>query len=307
MEEKLSFAVAQLSWAPGMLLQEPRGHRDLYGAILTEACLPVADFGIVFMSNSGFEPMCGHGLIGAVTSMIETGLLAAREPFTCLLADTALGPIKIEATVESGRVTRVAFDNAPSFALQLDAAICLDDGTNLIVDVAFGGNFFVILQSSQIGLELSLENTADLSQLGMRILRAANEQISVTHPLIPLLDKITDLRFLSGPPGSCTESRNLVILGDHMIDRSPCGTGTCAELAVQYARGRIQVGEIFCSEGLLGGRFRATVVREAGWPAGMTPYPAIVPRLEGRAFLTGVHHLIYPEDDLYRDGFLLPP
>jgi len=305
MAEKMADAQNRIAWAPGSLLQEPRGHKDLYGAILTEPGHPQADFGVIFMSNHSYEPMCGHGLIGVVTSLLETGMIPANEPETELIADTPAGLIAIHAQVRAGRVTGVAFDNVPSFALALDLPIRLENGLRLLVDVAYGGNFFLLVHSSQIQLELTVKNVRQLAELGMKALQAANEQIPVAHPQLAFLDSITDLRFYGDPLTPGADSRNVVILGDHMVDRSPCGTGTCAELASRYARHLIQVGDSLITESVLGTQFKGTVLSEVGHELTGFPYPAIIPRLEGRAYLTGVHQFILQEDDPFKNGFLI--
>ena len=301
--EKLVEARQRLAWAPGLLLREPRGHKDLYGALLTQAGDPRASLGLLFMNNSGFEPMCGHGLIGAVTSLLETGLQAAPDAQSCLVVDTAAGLVSAWVEFQGGRVHSVEFENVPSFATHLDAGLRLADGMQLVVDIAFGGNYFVLVQASQIGIELLPANTHRLAELGMRILAAANQQFEVRHPLHPQIDRITDVRFISPLDGE--SNRSVVVLGDRMVDRSPCGTGTCAELAVRYARGELDAGERFTSQGILGAQFKARVAAEAGPAFAGLPYPAIIPRLQGRAFVTGFHQFILHEDDPYPEGFLL--
>jgi proline racemase len=305
MAEKMADAQSRLPWVPGAVLLEPRGHKDLYGAILTQPCNPKADFGVVFMNNRGYEPMCGHGLIGVVTSLVETGLAPASEPETSLIADTPAGLIRVRANVQLGHVRQVAFENVASFALALDVELEMDEGDSLIVDVAFGGNFFVLIHSRQIGLDLVIENGPRLTELGMRILAAANDQFPVCHPQMPYLDRITDLRFYHELGDHIHGSRSVVVLGDHMLDRSPCGTGTCAELATHYARGSVGLGEPFVAEGILGTRFLGRVLREFEISPGPFPYPVIVPYLEGQAFLTGYHQFVFYEDDPFKDGFLL--
>jgi len=305
MAEKMADAQTRLAWAPGALLQEPRGHKDLYGAILTAPCHSQADFGVIFMSNHSYEPMCGHGLIGVVTSLLETGFLPAQEPETELTADTPAGLIAVHCQVSNGRVIGVAFDNVPSFALALDLPIRLENGLRLLVDVAYGGNFFLLVDSAQIQLELTVKNARQLAELGMQALQAANEQIPVAHPQLAFLDSITDLRFYGDPLSPGADSRNIVILGDHMVDRSPCGTGTCAELASRYARHRIGVGESLITESILGTQFKGTVLGEVGNELTGFPFPAIIPRLEGKAYLTGIHRFVLQDDDPFKNGFLI--
>lgn len=299
MTEKLVEAQQHLAWAPKLLLREPRGHKDLYGVLLTPACDPRADQGLLFMNNSEFEPMCGHGLIGAVTCLLETGMHAAPD----LIIETAAGLISASAEFVGGRVLSVEFDNVPSFAVRLDADLRLADGEQLVVDIAFGGNYFVLVQAHQIGIELYPANADRLADLGMRILAAANQQFEVQHPLHPQIDRITDVRFIT--PLDSVGSLNVVVLGDRMVDRSPCGTGTCAELAIRYARGQIHQGDLFTSQGILGTRFTARVIAEAGPAFGGLSFPAIIPRLRGQAFLTGFHQFVLKDDDPFSEGFLL--
>jgi proline racemase len=305
MAEKLAYAERHLAWAPGALLLEPRGHKDLYGAILTDPCSEEADIGVVFMDNQGFEPMCGHGLIGVVTSVLETGLVSADDPETSLIVDTVAGLVRARVFHQDGQGCRVAFENVPSFACQLDVPLRLPGGRELTVDVAFGGNFFILIDARQVGIELDPANLNQLIELGMSALAAANTQIQMIHPGMSHIKRILDVRFLSEPVHPGADSRSVVILGDRMVDRSPCGTGTSAELAVRYARGQLQINEPFVTESILGTRFSGKVVREAGELTGSLAYPAIIPMVEGQAFLTGMHQFIFEHGDPFKDGFII--
>jgi proline racemase len=220
-----------------------------------------------------------------------------------LVLETAVGLISARAEIRDGRVLSVEFDNVPSFAVRLDADLYLEDGEHLSVDIAFGGNYFVLVHAPQARIELQPANADRLADLGMRILAAANQQYPVQHPLHPQIDCITDVRFLEPLDGM--SSRNVVVLGDRMVDRSPCGTGTCAELAVRYARGQLDLSEPFISQGILGTRFTAQVVEEAGPKSNSLPYPAIIPRLQGSAHVTGFHQFVLSDDDPFQEGFLL--
>lgn len=305
MAEKLAFARQTMPEAPARLLCEPHGHKDLYGAILTPACRAEADIGLVFMNNHGYEPMCGHAVIGAITSLVETGKLSATAPQTVVRLDTAAGLIQCFAATDGVRVHSVAFTNVPSFAYQLDVPLPIPDFPDLSVDLAYGGNFFVLVEASQLGLEVCRENAARFVPLGMSILEQANRQVNVRHPAQPAGDRILDVRFYQDNPALGAHSRNIVILGDRMIDRSPCGTGTSAELAVRFARGQIKIGELFIAEGILGTRFKGMVVTRVDEPQGNIPYPVIVPLIEGQAFLTGINQLIFQPDDPFPNGFVI--
>ncbi len=305
MAEKLAYAEQHLAWVPGALLLEPRGHKDLYGAILTEPCSQGADIGVVFMDNQGFEPMCGHGLIGVATSVLETGLISSNGPETSLIVDTAAGLVRARVYQQDGQGCRVAFENVPSFAYQLDVPLLLPGGWKLPVDVAFGGNFFLLVDAGQVGIELEPANLGQLIELGMSVLAAANTQISMIYPGMPHIKRILDVRFVSEPVHPGADSRSVVILGDRMVDRSPCGTGTSAELAVRYARGQLQIDEPFVTESILGTRFIGKIMREATDLTYSLPFPAIIPLIDGQAFLTGMHQFVFEPGDPFKEGFII--
>ena len=305
MAEKLAFAGRHLAWAPGLLMLEPRGHRDMFGAVLVPPCDPAADIGVLFMDNRVYEPMCGHGVIGAVTCLLEEGLFPMTEPVSVITLDTAAGLVRACATVEGGRVTSVTFENAPAFVYRRDVTIEVPDLGEIVVDIAFGGNFFVMVRVEQTGLALIPANAHRLAVLGMRILASANAQIAIRHPDLPHIDRAIDMRFYTEPGSAGADSRNVVVLGDHMIDRSPCGTGTCAELALQHARGRLPVGQPWVVESIIGTRFTGEIVAETQVGQGATAIPAIIPRITGSAYITGWHQFVLDPRDPFPQGFML--
>jgi proline racemase len=301
MAEKLASIEENLPQLPGYLLLEPRGHKDMFGAVLTEPCSPDADIGVIFMDNQGYEPMCGHAVIGTTTTVLETGIFPLQEPETLVTLDTPSGLIRAYAQVQDGRVQSVSFENVPSFVYQTDVRLNVPDLGPLTIDVVFGGLFFVFVDAEQIELDLVPANAAHLASLGMRILDVANQAVQVCHPELPHIDKIIDLRFYRQPGDDGADSRNVVILGDHMVDRSPCGTGTSAETALRYAQGSLEVGESFTTESIIGTRFMGEVVAETT----VGPYLAVIPRVIGSAYLTGFHRFILSPDDPFPAGFCL--
>ncbi len=305
MAEKLAFAEEHLSWAPGLLLLEPRGHKDLFGAILTPPCSPTADVGALFMDNQGYEPMCGHAVIGIVTTVLETGMFEMVEPETLITLDTPAGPVCAQAQIRDGRVLAVSFENVPAFVYRSDISLNVPEVGELVVDVVFGGLFFVLVDARQIEIELVPDNAARLADLGMRILAAANEQVPVRHPELPHIDKIIDLRFYVELVGDGADSRNVVILGDRMVDRSPCGTGTCAEVALRYARGQLGLGEQFVTESIIGTRFTGQVIAETQVGSGSKVFPAVIPKVTGSAYITGFHQFVLDSEDPFPEGFRL--
>lgn len=305
MAEKLAYATQNLPWLPGFLMMEPRGHRDMFGGILLPATHPAADIGLIFMDNKGYEPMCGHGVIGAVTCLLETGVLPISGPTTTVTLDTAAGLVRGFASVEAGRVTSVTFENAPAFVDRRDLVLEIPNLGPLCVDIAFGGNFFVLVDSAQLGIALVPAEAHHLATLGMQILEVANRQIAVRHPELPTIDRVIDLRFYSSECGPGANSRNVVALGDHMIDRSPCGTGTCAEMALRFDRGELALGQPWVVESIIGTRFTGELVAQAQVGQGTAARSAVIPRVTGCAYLTGFHQFILDPRDPFPGGFAL--
>lgn len=305
MAEKLAYAEQHFPWLPGFLLLEPRGHKDLFGAVLVSPSAPEADFGILYMDNQGYEPMCGHATIGAAVSVLETGMAAMEMPETVLTFDTPAGLVRAYTQIEAGRVTAVSIENVSSFVYRSVVPLQVPEVGELKIDVVFGGLFFVFVDASQIQIELIPENAGRLASLGMRILEAANQQITVRHPELPHIDKIIDLRFYVEPGSVGAGSRNVVILGDHMVDRSPCGTGTCAETALRHANGQLATGESFVTESIIGTRFTGQAVAETLVGSGSDTYSAVIPRVTGSAFITGFNQFVLAEDDPFPQGFRL--
>jgi proline racemase len=305
MAEKISYAAHNLAWVPGLLLLEPRGHKEMFGAILTSPCDPSADFGVLFMDNQGYEPMCGHALIGVATSLIESGAHPQQAPETHMILDTAAGLVRARARLDGIGVQSVTFENVPAFLYRSGVEVTLSDGITLIVDVAFGGNFFILVEANQVGIDLVAENAGRLAELGMRILAAANQYISVKHPQLPHIDRIIDLRFWQPVGRDGVDCRNVVILGDSMVDRSPCGTGTCAEMAMRYARGQLKTGETFVCESIIGTRFSGQVIAETEIGTGTEAFAGVVPQITGSAYITGMHQFVLHPHDPFPEGFIL--
>ncbi len=286
------------------LMWEPRGHRDMYGAMLTQPVTLEADLGVLFMHNEGYSTMCGHGIIALVTTLLETGALAAKGQHTPINLDTPAGLVRATAHLDSrGQVERVLFLNVPSFLYARDVELEVPAFGRLRVDVAFGGAFYAFIPAAQLGLSVAPEQASQLAAAGDTITKAVNAVLPVQHP------QEEDLSFLygtilTGPPENpAHHSRNICIFANAEVDRSPTGTGVSARLALHHAKGEIEDDQRIVIESILGaastfsGRFIGHV--QVG------PYRAVVPEVSGRAFITGRHEfLVDPQDKLGR-GFIL--
>ena len=285
------------------LMLEPRGHADMYGALLTEPERPDSDAGILFMHNEGYSTMCGHGVIAVVTMALERGLIVPRTSETIVL-DSPAGQIRARARVRRAagitRVERVSFVNVPSFTLH--AALPIRLGSREVsVDVAYGGAFYAIVDAESAGLPVRSEYLSDLRRAGMAIKHAVEAAVPVVHPEEPALNGIYGTIF-TGPPSSETAHlRNVTIFAEAEVDRSPCGTGTCAVMAVLAAMGLLGPDQPFVHESIIGTSFHGRVVGETTVGA----YPAILPEIEGEAYVTGENVFLIDERDPLRHGFRL--
>jgi trans-L-3-hydroxyproline dehydratase len=278
------------------LMLEPRGHADMYGALLTAPERPASDAGVLFMHNEGFSTMCGHGVIAVVTIGIERGLFAGPD----VTLDAPAGPVQARASVAAGRVTSVSFRNVPSFVLHAALPVRLGQ-RQLNVDVAFGGAFYAIADAEAAGIPLLPERLQDLRRAGMEIKRAVEAAVRVEHPGEPGLRGIYGTIFTGPPSTESAHLKNVTIFADAEVDRSPCGTGTAAVMAVLAAMGLIGPDQTFVHESIIGSIFRGRVLEQTT----VGDRDAIVPEIAGEAYITGESTFLIDERDPLRYGFRL--
>jgi len=283
------------------LMHEPRGHRDMFGAILTTPCNPEADYGLMYMDSGGFLTMCGHGTIGTATVLVEMGMVEAKEPETVVVFDTPAGLVKAHAVVEHGKVRSGWIENVPAFLYKADVPVEVEGLGKITVDISFGGNFFALVTSDQIGIPLELRRVKDLVDIGLRVRTAVNQQVPIEHPIEKHINKV-ELTEITGPAVHPeAHARNILIFGEGSVDRSPCGTGTCARMAEMYAKGQLKLGEPFVHESIIGSLFYGELLRELK----VGPFSAVVPRISGRAYITGIQQFVIDPDDPMKYGFLV--
>jgi proline racemase len=287
------------------LLREPRGHADMYGAVLTKPTSPGSHAGVLFMHNDGYSTMCGHGVIAVTTIALERGLLVPGGDGRSIVYDTVAGVVRVTADVDAFgrpdcRVARVSFLNVPSFVLRGGLPITVGR-KQVRVDVAFGGAFYAIVDAEAVGLPLDVAHLPELRRAGLEIKRAVDAVPVAVHPLEPDLRGVYGTIF-TGPPGDRrADLRNVTVFADAQVDRSPCGTGTAAVMAVLDAMGLLADDRPFVHESLIGSVFSGTVSSrlEVGG------YPAIVPAISGSAWITGEHTFLIDDADPLKLGFRL--
>jgi trans-L-3-hydroxyproline dehydratase len=288
------------------LMLEPRGHADMYGAILTEPASPASHAGVLFMHNEGYSTMCGHGIVAVTTIALERGLIMLAAPESAdatIVYDAPAGTIRARATVRAGeaggvRVERVAFTNVPSFVLHGGLTVKLASRT-IRADVAFGGAFYAIVDSEAVGLPIDAPHLPELRRVGMEIKHAIESARAVAHPLEPGLHGIYGTIFTGPPSDERADLRNVTIFADAEVDRSPCGTGTAAVMAVIDAMGLLSADRPFVHESLIGTRFSGRVTSRTA----VGEHEAIVPEIEGSAWITGEHTFLVDDGDPLREGF----
>lgn len=282
------------------LLFEPRGHADMYGAILSDPVTPGADYGVNFMTNEGYSTMCGHGIIALTTTLIETGRHPSSGETARIVWDTPAGVVTATAEIEHGRVSWVSFENVPAARVAAELPVEID-GKTVQVDLVWGGAFYALVRAEVLGEVIDPNRVDRLIRAGMAVKRATMATIDVVHPHDPMLNGLYGT-ILTGPPSSDdADGRNIVVFADGEVDRSPCGTGTSARLAALYADGEIGIGTVYRHESVTGSIFTGKVVRETTFG----DYPAVVTEIGGRAYITGHHRFVVADDDPFANGFLL--
>lgn len=283
-----------------LLMYEPRGHSAMSGAILQPPTRPDADWGVLFIEVSGCLPMCGHGTIGVATVLVETGMVEVVEPVTTIKLDTPAGLVQVEVEVVGGGARSVTVRNVPAFVLGLDRRVSVDRFGDLTYDMAFGGNFYAILELDRLGLPFDRARKQEILDAGLAIMAAINEQEEPVHPLNDEIRGCHHVQLLA-PGSDARHSRHAMVIHPGWFDRSPCGTGTSARVAQLHARGELRPGEEFVNESFIGGRFIGRLVEETT----VGGLAAVVPTITGRAWVTGTAQYMLSPDDPFPAGFLL--
>lgn len=302
MSEKMLYMEEHYDWMRAFLMNEPRGHGVMSGALLTDPCHPEADIGVIYIETGGYLPMCGHDTIGCCTALIEAGHIDVQEPYTYLNLDTPAGLIKVTVKVEEGKAKEVTFANAPSFLLK-SVEVDVDGIGKVDCDIAYGGNFYGIIDARKLAIPLVPENASSIINKAINIRKTINEQFEVVHPAFPFINGLTHIEFFTDPVDPEAHLKNTVVVPPGGIDRSPCGTGTSAKLATMYRRDEIGMNEEFVYESIVGTLFKARVLEETV----VEEVPAVINEVTGSAWVMGMHRFYFNERDPLQEGYLLIP
>lgn len=305
MNEKRLHFMAERDDLRLLLMNEPRGHAAMSGAILQPPTRPDCDWGVLYIEVSGCLPMCGHGTIGVATVLVETGMVAVTEPETVIRLDTPAGLVVARVAVSGGHADAVTIENVPAYVDRLDQVIevqalaAVSGGITAVpYSLAFGGNFYAVVDLDAVGLPFDRTRQHDILRAGLAIMHAINTAAPPKHPTIDGVDHCHHVEFLA-PGSDATLSRHAMAIHPGWFDRSPCGTGTSARMAELWQRGELALHTEFVNESFIGSRFVGRLIAETE----VAGIPAVVPTITGRAWVTGIGQYVLDPSDPFPTGF----
>ncbi len=300
--EKRAYVRDNLDHLRKILMFEPRGHHDMYGALLVEPDLPGADLAVLFMHNEGYSTMCGHAVIALGRYAVDYGLVTPTEPMTTVNIECPCGMVIASVEVKDGKTGAVSFESVPAFLAARDRRIELAGRGSVVFDVAYGGAFYTLADCRQFGLKFGRDRVRDFVDAATELTAAVKAEFPLSHP------DHSDLAFLYGSiltdgkdDFSYEPTRNICVFADAEVDRSPTGSGVTARLAAMHAKGHIAMGQTRTFESVVGSQFTGSVARRT--KAGS--HEAVIARVGGRAFYSGKAEFIVEDDDPLGKGFLV--
>ena len=298
MMEKRAHFLEEFDWIRHGLMFEPRGHDMMSGSILYPPTRDDCDIGILFIETSGCLPMCGHGTIGTVTMALENGLMTPKTP-GLLRLDTPAGLVTAEYTMKGEYVEEVRITNVPSFLYKTGLEVDCPDLGPLKVDVAYGGNFYAIVEPQENFRDMADHAALDFIKWSPVLRERLNELYTFEHPENPGINRLSHMLWTGKPMHPEADARNAVFYGEKAIDRSPCGTGTSSRMAQLFARGDLKVGDNFVHESIIGSLFKGRVEAETT----VGSYKAMIPSIGGWARMTGYNTIFIDDRDPFHHGF----
>ncbi|KAJ5183515.1 hypothetical protein N7492_001131 [Penicillium capsulatum] len=301
MFEKLVHISTKKDYLRQLLLNEPRGRASMNTNLVLPPCDPRADAGFLIMESEEYAPMSGSNIICTTTVLLETGMIPMKEPITQVSLDTAAGLVTVTAECEAGKCKNVEFNNVPAFVLELDYKVQVPRIGEILVDIAYGGMMYVLVEAASLGLMVDNQHSTQLVAIGERIKRAVEAAYTPVHPENPEITGFSVIEFTEPlfREDGCKVAANAVVVSPGRFDRSPCGTGTSARLAVMYSKGQIKEGELFKHRSIIGTEFLSHI-------RGTTKvghYPAVLPTVKGRAWITSFKQVVLDSTDPFPEGF----
>jgi len=301
MLERRGYVMENLNHVRRMIMREPRGHDAMYGALLTPPVTEDGDVGVLFIDNGGMGTMCGHGTIGVSKALFDTGARPAQEGFNYLKIDTPAGRVTSKVEFRGGAVRSVSFRNVPAFLYKSGVKVPVRGVGEVSVDISFGGAFYIFADADSLGLRVEPSQSAACAEVAMEIREWVSANVPVVHPLEPGIDWVYGTIIVTPPEvrGERVVTRNVCVFGECEVDRSPCGTGTCARMAQLRARGVLKPGMTLENHSIIDTVFEGVIEEETS-AAGID---AVVPSISGMAYIMGFNQLVLEPDDPLPEGF----
>jgi len=302
MQEKRDYLAEHMDYIRTSLIQEPRGHRDMFGALLTQPTMEEADFGVIFMDNTNYLNMCGHSVICVVTALIEGGWVERAAPVTPVVLETPAGLIRAHANIDkNGAISRVSFLNVPGFLHYQDVSVNLPGIGEVTIDIAYAGNYLAFIPAKLLGLRVDITNSRRFKFFGKLFKDAINEQLDIGHPVMPFIRGLDIVSFYSYSTLPGVDFKIVNVYSNAQVDRSPGGTGTTAWLARLYSRGELQLSQDVVIEGFVGGTFSGRVVEEVK----VGDHCGIIGEVSGKAYVLGTQTILIDNNDPLKNGFII--
>jgi len=296
-KEKMGYFQSNLDHLRKLLMLEPRGHRGMFGAVITEPTEPQADMGAFFLTTSGYLNMCVHSAIGVAAAFLETGIMQHSKERKSVKLDTPAGLIDLEPKYSEGRLESITIQTNPAFVYTREALLDIDSKNPPKIGLVFSAVFFVLLDVRQLAIKVAQENISELTKLGVKVLEAANRTFKIHHPENPEINTI-DLAMLHEEIKD-GHAVNAVISRQGSLDRSPCGAGTGAKMAYLFLSGKLKLGEQYVNQSVYGTKFKGKLLKAVS----VGPYKGAVPQISGSAYITGIHQFMLDKHDPFQSGF----
>ena len=280
------------------VLMEPRGHREMVGAVIVPPCSEQADFGVFFIDAGGYIDMCGHGSIGVITVAVETGIVEAIEPTTHVIMECPVGLIEADVEVKNGRAKSVTITNVDAFVYRKDVEADIPEIGPVKFDIAYGGNFAILIHQAYFGVDICPENLPILIRKATVLNDWVNENLEIQHPLFPEVHGAAMVEVWGAPKSEDVDYQNVVVF-DGSIDRSPCGVGTSCKMALLVSEGELEIGDTFTYESVICTKFKGVPLSRSK----VGNYDAIIPQITASAYITGFNHLVFDDADPVKYGF----
>ena len=299
--EKLNYLQTEGDHLRRFFCREPRGSNIMSAVFMFEPSDPRADFGVIYMDSGDYLPMCGHDTIGFCTAMVESGRVKVEEPYTMITLETPAGLVEASVKVENGHAREVSVRNIPSFVMIRDGSVDIPGIGNVHFDVAYGGNVFAIVSADEIGLEIRPDNQKKIVNTAEMIMDEINAKYEIRHPELDFVDCVNHVEFYTDSKKPEADVQNAVVVPGGAIDRSPCGTGSSAKLALLHAEGKLGLGEFFVHESIVGSLFKCRILDTCK----VGDIDAVIPEITGSAYVTGLSTLVLDPQDPFDEGFLI--